>query len=69
MKPWADILIDFLKGEANKYDALYKKYGSKKLLKASFFVQEYMKKYYGVSRPIHVAATAVTTATTAPATN
>ena len=58
LKPWAEILIDFLKGRAAKYQSVFKKYSSKKLMKASIFVQEYMRKYYGIIPPAEVAAVA-----------
>ena len=48
MRPWAEVLIDFLKHEAHKYEVVIRKYSSKNLMKASFYVQEYMRKYYGI---------------------
>jgi hypothetical protein len=48
LRPWAEVLIDFLKYEAHKYETVIRKYSSKKLMKASFYVQEYMRKYYGI---------------------
>lgn len=51
LKPWADLLLDFLKADFFKYEAVFKKYASKKLMRASHFVQEYMRKHYGVAPP------------------
>lgn len=48
LQPWGAVLVDFLRKDAAKYEAVFKKYSSKKLMKASIFVQEYMKKYHGV---------------------
>ncbi len=47
VRPWAEMLLDQLKKPIT-YEAVYKKYALKKLMKASLFVQEYMKRTYNV---------------------
>lgn len=62
MRPWAELLIDFLKHEAHKYEVVIQKYSSKSLMKASLFVQEYMRKYYGIiPKPLSTAESKETT--------
>lgn len=47
MQPWAEMLLDFLK-KPIVYESVFKKYALKKMMKASLFVQEYMKRIYNV---------------------
>jgi G2/mitotic-specific cyclin 1/2 len=50
IKPWAELLLDLLKKPIT-YEAVYKKYALKKMMKASLFVGDHMKRVYGV--PVH----------------
>ncbi|PJF19395.1 G2/M B-type cyclin Cdc13 [Paramicrosporidium saccamoebae] len=50
VQQWADVLIEFLKKPVT-YEAVYKKYALKKMMKASLFVADYMKRNYNV--PLH----------------
>lgn len=44
------MLIEFLKKPLT-YEAVYKKYALKKMMKASLFVAEWMKRHHNVSIP------------------
>jgi len=50
VRKWVDVVLDFLK-QPIKYEAVIKKYSAKKLMKASIFVQDYMKKTFGIEYP------------------
>ena len=61
LKPWATVLLDFLLGDAYKYSIVYKKYMQKSQMKASLYVQEYMRKNYNAKpRPLSTAPLAST---------
>ncbi len=63
LKPWAAYIMEFLKSDISKYEAAFKKYSSKKLMKTSVFVQDYMTKYSGIPA-FHALPKASTTVTT-----
>lgn len=48
MTPWVDMLVDYLK-KPIVYESVFKKYALKKMMKASLFVQEYMKRMYDIA--------------------
>ena len=43
MKPIVDLMLDYLK-KPTKHEALFKKYASKKFMKASIFVKDWIEK-------------------------
>lgn len=43
MKPVVDLMLDYLK-KPTKHEALWKKYASKKFMKASIFVRDWIEK-------------------------
>jgi len=48
--PWVQLLLSFLKKPV-QYEAVFKKYALKKMMKASLFVQEYMRQTFKI--PCH----------------
>ena len=46
IQPCVKLMLDFLNKPCN-YEALYKKYASKKFMKASIFVREWLAKQNG----------------------
>lgn len=49
LRKWAELMLDYLAQEP-AHDAFFKKYASKKFMKASIFVRDWMVKYYN-NRP------------------
>jgi len=45
IKPWSKIILDYLIKNDQSLDKLYSKYSTKKFMKASFYVKDWVIKY------------------------